>query len=57
MTINKLASILSEMYKNASKGEAVAMIHLFGIKYADDIKKSGYSKKDKSSDLGFHHHT
>lgn len=34
------------MYSEAAKGDAVAMIHLFGIKYAGEIKKSEYSKKD-----------
>ncbi len=46
MTLNELGNELSEMYYDAPKGAAVAMIHLFGIKYADDIKKSEYSKKD-----------
>jgi hypothetical protein len=46
MTINELGNKLSEMYNNAPKGDAVAMIHLFGIKYADEINKSDYSKKD-----------
>lgn len=40
-TINELGGILSDMYTNAIKGEQVMMIHLFGIKYADDIKKVG----------------
>ena len=34
------------MYANAPNGDAVAMIHLFGIKYADEIKQNNYSKKD-----------
>ena len=46
MTLNELGTKLSEMYNNAPKGDAVAMIHLFGIKYANEIKKSEYSKKD-----------
>jgi hypothetical protein len=46
MTINELGTKLSEMYNNAPKGDAVAMIHLFGIKYANEIIKSQYSKKD-----------
>jgi hypothetical protein len=40
-TINELGGILSNMYTNAIKGEQVMMIHLFGIKYSDDIKKVG----------------
>jgi hypothetical protein len=46
MTLNELGTKLSEMYNNAPKGNAVAMIHLFGIKYANEIKESEYSKKD-----------
>ncbi len=46
MTLNQLGSKLSEMYSNAPKGDAVAMIHLFGIKYAVQIKESKYSKKE-----------
>lgn len=46
MTLNELGTKLSEMYKSASKGNSVAMIHLFSIKYASEIKESGYSKKD-----------
>ena len=46
MTLKELGDKLSDMYYNAPKGDAVAMIHLFGIKYASEIKKSEYSKKD-----------
>jgi hypothetical protein len=46
MTLNELGTKLNEMYNNAPKGNAVAMIHLFGIKYANEIKESNYSKKD-----------
>jgi len=46
MTLIELGETLSKMYNNAQKGEAVAMIHLFGIKYANDIISSEYSKKD-----------
>ena len=46
MTINQLGVALSDMYHNAPKGEAVAMIHLFGIKYAEEIKQSKFSKKE-----------
>ena len=38
MTLNELGTKLSEMYNNAPKGNSVAMIHLFGIKYANEIK-------------------
>jgi hypothetical protein len=46
MTIQELGSKLSEMYNNAPKGDSVAMIHLFGIKYSNEILKSKFSKKD-----------
>lgn len=37
----ELGKILNDMYTNAMKGEQVMMIHLFGIKYADDIRMAG----------------
>ena len=43
MSEYELGQILKEMYDNAPKGEAVAFIHIFGIKYADIIRDSGYS--------------
>ncbi len=46
MTINELGSKLKEMYENASKGDSVTMIHLFGIKYADEILNNNYSRKE-----------
>ena len=45
MTLSELGKKLSEMYNNANKGDTVAMIHLFGIKYANEIKQSNYSKE------------
>ncbi len=29
------------MYENAGEGRKVAMIHLFGVKYSDEIRASG----------------
>jgi hypothetical protein len=46
MTLNELGSKLREMYNNAPKGDAVAMIHLFGIKYASQINEGKISKRD-----------
>jgi hypothetical protein len=46
MTVQELGKILHEMYFESEQGEAVAMIHLFGIKYAKEIAASGASKKD-----------
>lgn len=42
MTEMELADILTEVYENALDGEKVAIIHLFGIKYADIINVEGY---------------
>ncbi len=46
MTLKELGEKLNEMYNNAPNGDSVAMIHLFGIKYANEILQSGFSKKD-----------
>ena len=43
MTPKELSDKLSSMYHNAPKGETVAMIHLFGIKYAAQIQNCGES--------------
>ena len=49
---------LREMYDNAPKGELVMHIHLFGIKYADEIKDNRYSVKEivKSAELQESYH-
>ncbi|SDQ06929.1 HTH-like domain-containing protein [Virgibacillus salinus] len=46
MDQNKLGTYLKEMYSNAPEGYQVANIHLFGIKYADDILKNKYKVID-----------
>lgn len=46
MILNELGITFSEMYNDAPKGYADVMTHLFGIKYANEIKKNSYSKKD-----------
>ena len=46
MELKDLGEKLKEMYNNAPGGEKVAMIHLFGIKYADEITRSHSSNKD-----------
>ena len=45
MTLQQLGEKLNEMYFKSNDGEAVVMIHLFGIKYASEIKESGASMK------------
>ncbi len=46
MTSRQLANILSGMYRTAPKGEKTTMIHLFGIKYADEIQACDTSATD-----------
>ena len=46
MTLSALSSCLRRMYDSAREGEQIAMIHLFGIRYASEIKSAGYSPKD-----------
>ena len=46
MTINELGAALGNLYHNAPKGEAVAWIHLFGIKYAKELNQSPFNKKE-----------
>ncbi len=43
MRPDELAAILSRFYRNAPHREAMAMVHLFGIKYADEIERCGVS--------------
>jgi 5-methylcytosine-specific restriction protein B len=45
MNLRQLGEILNKMYFESSDGEAAAMVHLFGIKYAFEIKESGASMK------------
>jgi hypothetical protein len=45
MTLQELGKKLHEMYFDSVDGEAVAMIHLFGIMYAVEIQNSRESKK------------
>ena len=52
MSLKELGEKLKEMYQNSQFGDSVAMIHLFGIKYADQIIKCGYSKKDIANAAG-----
>jgi len=46
MTVEELGVILNDMYSNSPDGQAVAMIHLFGIKYAVIIKNHGYTSTE-----------
>lgn len=53
MTLQELGTILHGMYFNSEEGETVAMIHLFGIKYAKEIIDLCASKKEiaKAADI------
>ena len=42
MEIEKLSEILKDKYENAPKQEQVVNIHLFGIEYAEIIKKKNF---------------
>jgi 5-methylcytosine-specific restriction protein B len=52
MQVQTLGEILKDMYENAPDGESVAMIHLFGIKFADQIARSGFSPKEIAKAAG-----
>ena len=41
MNKEKLSRILRAMYNNAPDGDKVAMIHLFGIMFANEISQNG----------------
>ena len=45
MTVIELGSILKEMYEGSS-GDKTVMIHLFAIKYADEIRGNGYIPRE-----------
>ena len=52
MTVNELGKTLRAMYTSAEKGEKVAMIHLFGVKYAQEIREAGAAAKDIAGAAG-----
>jgi len=52
MTLQELGKILHDMYSDSEDGEAVAMIHLFGVKYADEINDLGVSKRELAEAAG-----
>ena len=45
MTLQQLGEILNQMYLGSEEGEMAAMVHLFGIKYAKEIRDCGASMK------------
>ncbi len=46
MTLNELSTALQEMLDSAPNGEISTMYHLFGIRYASEIKDSGFSPQE-----------
>ena len=52
MTVNELGKILHSMYDGADQGDKVAMIHLFGIKYAGEIIETNAVTKDIADAAG-----
>ncbi|MHC1720416.1 MAG: MORN repeat-containing protein [Clostridiaceae bacterium] len=46
ITIDSLGEVLKKMYDSAQKGEKTTMIHLFGVKYAEEIISNRYAPKD-----------
>lgn len=42
----RLGNILSEMYRSAPEGYKVTYIHLFGIKYGEEIRRNNLSVKE-----------
>ncbi len=54
MTVYNLGQELKSMYENAPHGETTTFIRLFGIKYAEQIKRYDYKVTDivKASGIG-----
>ncbi len=46
MTVAELGEQLRTMYNGAPQRETAVMVHLFGIKYAIQIRESGASPRD-----------
>ncbi len=45
MTLDELSNILADMYRNSEHREAKLSIHLFGIKYGNEIEKGRQTKE------------
>ena len=53
MNKDKLISELNNMYKNAGQGDAVATIHLFGIKYSEYIGRDKVATSQEIAEKSF----
>lgn len=51
MDTTELRKLLCESYQNVQKTEKVTMIHLFGIKYAEEIKRCGIAEIIKEAGI------
>lgn len=51
MNSKELGNILKEMYDNAPYKESVTMIHLFGIKYHEEINRIGIREVVEASGI------
>jgi len=45
VTLQQLGARLAEMYNGAERGDQVSMIHLFGVRYAEQIQEAGITAK------------
>ena len=52
MTLHELGQTLRQMYEEAPSGRQVTMIHLFGIRFAKEIRAGGYSPASIAKDAG-----
>ncbi len=51
MEAKELGSTLRDLYENAGRGKQVTKIHLFGIKYSNEILKAGIKDVIKESGI------
>lgn len=53
MSLGELSAELVRMYNSAPKGESSTMVHLFAIKYANEIKEAGLNANQiaKAADI------
>ena len=52
MNLSELATLLGKLYNNSPKQEKVAMIHLFAIKYAEEIQEHNITAADLAKAAG-----
>ncbi len=50
-TVRELGEILADMYTNAPRKEQVTMIHLFGVKYHEDVQREGVREVIEASGI------